>query len=424
MRRKSIILCTCLVFAFALAGTAAAQSLTQQELLGKYLLFDTNLSANANQSCAACHAPSVGWTGPESAINATGSVYEGSICGRFGNRKPPTAAYAGFSPVLSQDATTGAWTGGMFWDGRATGSRLGDPLAEQALGPFLNPLEQALPDAAAVVNKVKASRYKRLFARVCGGSSIPIQYDCIGQAIAAYERSFEVTQFSSKFDTFWANAQAAKLDVTLINDTNYTTYAGKGLDDTELLGLGLFNSKGNCSACHSLTSPDGTTPPLFTDYTYDNLGIPRNPMNPFYYEPQWNPLQTRWRDLGLGGFLKSAKYPASVYGPEIGKFKVPTLRNVDLRPAKAPCFVKAYGHNGYFKSLESITHFYNTASVKPVCTNVSQIPGKDCWPAPEVKRNVNRTELGDLKLTPAEEAAIVSFMKTLSDTKPVRPPRY
>ena len=67
----------------------------------------------------------------------SGAVYEGAVPGRFGNRKPPASAYAGDSPILHYDGTK--WVGGMFWDGRATGWTLGDPLAEQALGPFLNP---------------------------------------------------------------------------------------------------------------------------------------------------------------------------------------------------------------------------------------------------------------------------------------------
>ena len=141
---------------------------------------------------------------------------------------------------------------------------------------------------------------------------------------------------------------------------------------------------------------------MFTDYTYDNLGVPRNPMNPFYNEPVWNSLAHDWVDLGLGGYLKGAGYPASVYDPAMGKMKVPTLRNVDLRPTKG--FIKAYTHNGYFKSLEEIVHFYNTRDV----------PGAG-WPAPEVAANINTTELGNLGLNKGEELAIVAFLKTLSD---------
>jgi cytochrome c peroxidase len=109
-------------------------------------------------------------------------------------------------------------------------------------------------------------------------------------------------------------------------------------------------------------------------------------------------------------------YPEEVYEAEWGKNKVPTLRNVDLRPDAA--FVKAYGHNGYFKTLEGIVHFYNTRDVKPVCPGPyteAEALAADCWPAPEVTDNVNRDELGDLGLTAEEEDALVAFLKVLSD---------
>ena len=98
----------------------------------------------------------------------------------------------------------------------------------------------------------------------------------------------------------------------------------------------------------------------------------------------------------------------------MGQIKVPTLRNVDLRPSED--FVKAYGHNGYFKSLAEIVHFYNTRDVLAGCEEVA-VPeeGVNCWPAPEYADTVNRDELGDLGLTPQEEADIVAFLKTLSD---------
>lgn len=88
----------------------------------------------------------------------------------------------------------------MFWDGRATGQTLGDPLAEQALGPFLNPVEQNNANAQAVIDKVLAASYRGLFLQVCTDDSQ--YYDCIGRAIAAYERSSEVSQFSAKYD-YW-----------------------------------------------------------------------------------------------------------------------------------------------------------------------------------------------------------------------------
>jgi cytochrome c peroxidase len=290
--------------------------------------------------------------------------------GRFGNRKPPSAAYAGDSPILHFDGTK--WVGGMFWDGRATGWRLGDPLAEQAQGPFLNPLEQNNATAQVVIDKVLASSYNDLFQQVCTDSTK--YYECIGRSIAAYERSKEVNPFSSKFDAYLE--KKAKLT------------------DQEQRGLELFTGKAKCANCHM--------PPNFTDFTYDNLGVPRNPVNPFYNELVWNPTGADWVDTGLGGFLKAAGTAEAVWGPEWGKHKVPTLRNVDKRPDSG--FVKAYGHNGYFKSLKEIVHFYNTRDVSGAG-----------WPSPEVAENMNTAEMGKLGLTDAEEEAIVAFLGTLSD---------
>ena len=360
-------------------------SFTDKQWLGKQLFFDTNLSEPTGQACVACHASQVGWTGPDAVTNLGGAAYEGAVKGRFGNRKPPSSAYGGDSPILHLDATDG-WTGGMTWDGHAPGLTLGDPLAEQALQPFVNPLEHNIASGDVVVNKVKQSKYANLFMQVWGMNAFDdavTAYQMIGRSIADYERSAEVSPYNSRFDTYLGT--------------------GKGLTDKETLGLSLFNGKGKCTNCHTSTADPASGKVLFTDFTYINLGVPKNPMNPFYSEPAFNPMGASWVDLGLGGYLKIAGYDGSVYEPELGKFKVPTLRNVDARPSAG--FVKAYGHNGYFKSLEEIVHFYNTRDV----------PGAG-WTAPEYAANVTR-EVGNLGLTPAEEEAIIAFLKTLTDTK-------
>jgi cytochrome c peroxidase len=371
MHTRAIVVALVVVGALLFAAAPAlAAHLTDQAKLGEMLFFDKNLSLNANQSCATCHGPAVGWTGPDASINAAGAVYEGSDAGMFGNRKPPAAAYAGDSPILHWDGTK--WVGGMFWDGRATGETLGDPLAEQAKGPFLNPREQAIPDAATLVAKVQASTYAGLFEHVWGPgafSPVDMAYDNIGRSIAAYERSSEVSEFTSKYDAW---------------------LAGKArLTGQEKNGLALFMGKAKCGTCH--------VPPRFTDFTYDNLGIPKNPLNPVY---DW--AGSSWVDRGLGDYLATVPRFESQAASEMGKFKVPTLRNVDKRPSAK--FVKAYGHNGYFKSLESIVHFYNTRDVR--CAG---------WPAPEVAVNVNTTAIGNLGLNRGQEKAIVAFLKTLSD---------
>ncbi len=414
---------TTLTAAAILAATAATSSayaaiLMPIEQLGKSIFFDINLSINQNQSCASCHDPDWGWTGPDSDINAGGAVYEGSIPGKFGDRKPPTSAYATPSPVFFNDK--GTFVGGNFWDGRATGETLGNPAADQAQGPFLNPVEQALPDKACVVNRVCTpiipEDYPVSFEQVWGdeacditwpvdvgtvcateGASVALSvadqikvdmdYDKIALSIAAYEDSPEVNAFSSKYDqTFGGGAKLSK---------------------QEQRGFALFRGKGQCHRCHISNGKQA----LFTDYTFDNLGVPKNPENPVY------DVDPDFVDLGLGGFLATREDYADLAAENDGKQKVPTLRNVDLRP-DGDDVVKAYAHNGYFKTLEGIVHFYNTRDVKLTCDGAyteEQALAADCWPAPEVAENVNTDELGDLGLTAVEEAAIVAFLKTLSD---------
>ncbi len=378
------ILSLLIAFLFLFALPLMADDLSPIEQLGKNLFFDENLSTPPGMSCATCHAPEVGFTGPDSKINEETAVYPGVVFERFGNRKPPTAAYGGDSPVFHFDETEGLWIGGMFWDGRATGWTLGDPLAEQAQGPFLNPLEQNTPNAKLVCIKVAESDYAGLFEEVWGPDAIDyvkgveLMYERIARSIAAYERSAEVNPYTSKYDFYLAGEAE--------------------LTPEEAFGLEVFEGKGQCSACHLTEAPESGGPPLFTDFTYDNLGIPKNPNNPFYTMPRkWNPAGADWVDYGLGGFLLNA---GIAFEDDLGKHKVPTLRNVDKRPY--PEFVKAYGHNGFFKSLEDIVHFYNTRDV-------------ESWPAPEYAATMNTDELGDLGLTAEEEEALVVFMKTLSD---------
>jgi cytochrome c peroxidase len=417
---------------------AAPPDPDQLVALGKALFFDPNLSEPAGQSCASCHAPEVGFTGPVSAVNAGGAVYPGAVWNRFGNRKPPAAAYAGDSPALSYAESTGEWAGGMFWDGRASGATLGDPLAEQAQGPFLNPLEHNMPDAIAVVRAVAKSSYTGLFEQVWGPGSLDYQgdaagaYERIARSIAAYERSAEVNPFSSKFDLFWDNANRAGRDVTKINfggarDPNrWQKFRGLGLTDTELQGLAAFidPNRANCSSCHTLApGPQGY--PLFTDFSYENVGIPKNPANPFYdMPPEFNPDGERWVDYGLGGYLQSAGYPSEVYEPQIGKFKVPTLRNVDRRPSGS--FVKAYGHNGYFKSLADIINFYAWRGMgvggcmgggggrgggRKGGGGMGGCMGGIVFPDPEVSENLATLKMFSMM----DRANLLAFLKTLSD---------
>lgn len=367
---SAAICCTLLI----VTSIARAQDLSPIEQLGKELFFDTNLSVPAGQACGSCHAPETGFTGPSSSVNSRTGVYPGAAPSRYGNRKPPSVAYMSFSPKREYKADDETWVGGQFWDGRADG------LVAQAKGPFLNPLEMNNASAADVVNKVRQSSYRALFDHVFGRTSLDAQssdtaFDQIAQAIAAYESSHEVNPFNSKYDAYLAKR------VTLTPQ--------------EQRGLQLFAEKANCASCHPHETGADGSPPLFTDFTYDNLGAPRNEKNPFYRAPKSvNADGTTYRDLGVG---------ASVSQPEhYGKVKVPTLRNVAKRPDRD--FVKCYLHNGVFKSLKEVVHFYNTRDQEP-----------DQFAPADVPETVNHKELGNLGLTDEEEDDLIAFLETLSD---------
>lgn len=334
----------------ASVGVVSAVSLTQTEQLGKIMYKDKDFSLNATQSCQTCHHQVAGFVDPTNSRDPYYTVVSlGDDGVSVGGRNAPSAAYAGYSPILQQDKN-GSYFGGMFWDGRATGATLGDPLAEQAQGPPLNPVEMNMPNKEAVVQAVRDSDYTHLFYTVFGEDSlddVDLAYDNIARAIAAYERSKEVQQFSSRFDQ------------------------GR-ITEQEQRGMALFAA--NCSKCHSVTDVTGKGP-LFTNYTYENIGIPANPLL------AGNPV-----DNGLGGFLDEEA--------QNGKFKIPTLRNIALT---AP-----YGHNGYFPTLVDIVDFKNTRDV-------------ESWGIPEVSENLNTADMGDLKLTDSQVDDIVAFLMTLTD---------
>lgn len=367
-----------ILLALCLAAPAAAGApLSSLQELGRQLFFDSELSSPAGQACGSCHAPEAAFADPARGRPTS----KGALKNRFGNRNTPTAMYTAFSPLLHQEE--GAYVGGVFLDGRATN------LETQAQGPFLNPLEMANPDKATVVAKVRSAPYAALFKRVFGVQSLADTepaYAAIGTALAAFERSPFLSPFSSKYDAYLAGRAR--------------------LTEAEQRGLALYEDplKGNCAACHPSRPAEDGTPPLFTDFTYDNLGVPRNPDNPFYALPkELNPDGANFTDKGLGQALGKKK--------ENGKFKVPTLRNIAL--------TGPYMHNGYFKTLRGAVDFYNSRDVKPACpsplTRESQALTDGCWPQPEVLENVNREELGNLRLSNQEVSDITAFLRTLTD---------
>ena len=411
----------------------------QITLLGKLIFYDSQLSVKRNQSCSFCHMPETGFTGPVSALNQTTVAYPGSVRTRFGKRNPQAHSYASYSPALHYNAEQGDFVGGQFWDMRATGLRLNSALAEQAQGPPLDPAEMGLIDPACMVYRLSQRPYRSLAERLWGSQAFAVRwpanteqvcdrpgpppdpdqlplhlgavdrgiaqstFDQIAQSIAAFEGSPEVNPFSAKYDY----VSAGKAEFT----------------PEEKAGYELFRSSAtHCNECHRDGGPGEE--PLFTDFTASNLGLPRNAGIPFYQESSpdrfgytVNRDGLKYLDPGVGGFLADPQNPdrewAAMAKSYLGKYKRPTLRNVDKRPR--PDFVKAYMHNGYLKSLKEVVHFYNTRDTLPTCKPGDRGEKVTCWPAPENPETMNRKQLGNLKLSDKQEDSIVAFLKTLTD---------
>lgn len=329
-----------------------------REQLGKLIFFDHNLSNPGIQSCASCHAPSTGFSDPSHSI-----VSAGAADNRFANRNAPAISYAKFTPSLSYNKEDETYVGGFFLDGRV------NTLKEQAKKPFFNPLEMNITSLEMFASKIKSAAYYSSLIQLYGTPASNEQLlDFVADALAAYESSEEVNPFTSKFDYY------------LQGKVSFTALENEGFD--------LFKNKAQCANCH-LTEPDTATKKvLLTDYTYDNLGVPKNPYNPYYYiEAVYNKAGAAYLDSGLAGTTKNEA--------NLGQFKVPTLRNIAV--------TGPYFHNGVYGTLEEVVHFYNSRDVDPSIA------------APEINRNINREELGNLKLSPREEQALVAFLRTLTD---------
>lgn len=371
------------------------QSLSPMAALGQKIFVDTSLSASGVQSCASCHADTHGHAAPNNL-----SVQLGGVTGtdQHGTRSSPSMRYLRYNQDFHFDAEDTP-TGGFFWDGRAKS------LADQAKGPFVNEREMANADAAAVVAKLANAPYAAEFKSVFGANilnDVSAAYERMALALQAFQKEdAQFAPFSSKYDAF-LRGQAR-------------------LNDQELRGLALFNapSKGNCAACHpSAKGADGSFP-LFTDFSYDSLGVPRN------WTISENLTLSNF-DLGLCD-SKNEVVQALDDAKRLslcGAFKVPSLRNVALRGA--------FFHNGVFHDLTEVVTFYATRETDPARWYRDASGAVDLDGNGDVNKyndlplayrsGVNTTEapynrrLGDAPaLTTAEIADLVAFLGTLTD---------
>jgi cytochrome c peroxidase len=453
--------------------------LTPVEQLGKDIVFDITLSDPPGYACFTCHTPETGHASPGapdgSEVNQFFGIPSGVVPGRATNRKPMTYAMTAFCPIGPFfDEAAGVYIGGTFWDGRT----LDEP--HQATQPFIDANEMAnlssngIQDplaggySALVVQKVQSRPYTHLFKKVYGKDvftkyTTPQIYTIITEAIGAYEASAEIKPLNPKYDASKYGTPPQTLYTLSASEERGRILYGAGPNPSNNPNFGLAQ----CFQCH-LSAPNPILQPAldgkeaFTMYCFANIGVPKNYNNPYYENTDpianpygYNPLGTNYIDYGLGANPNPAPDGTRFYKTKPGDilefrglFKVPSNRNSDMRPY--PKFVRAYMHNGVFKSLEQVVNFYNKRNIavnaagQEVAFDLRTGPPSGyspIFPPPEVLDNVQNVagltpaqaaatgvsgtvatngQVGNLQLTDSQATDLVNFLKILTDgyTKP------
>lgn len=358
--------------------------------LGKLAFFDPALSASGRISCGTCHDPAHAF-GPANdlAVQVGGTALKDA-----GLRAAPSLRYLRRTPIWTHSfignprerltETDHVPVGGLTWDGRV------DSMAKQAAIPLLAPNEMANADAAAVAARVEKSRYAPRFRELFG----PQVFANAEQTLSALGRALERFQldepsfqpYDSKFDRY--------LD-------------GKAeLSAREKRGFELFKDpqRGNCTACHTAERGANGAHPLFTDFSFSAVGVPRNAEIPANANP-------KYFDLGLCGPVRADKTQEKKY---CGMFKTPSLRNVAIR--------RAFFHNGRFHTLEDALHFYVERDSLPAKWYPHPGPRQFDDLPPEYQDNVDHItapftqHAGDQPVwSDADIRDVAAFLETLTD---------
>ncbi len=327
--------------------------------VGKKMFTDLSLSGSGKMACATCHDPNNAFGPPNDLSVQLG----GPDLKAAGTRAVPSLRYKDATPPYADlldnpDGISVPGPGGGFaWDGRAP------TLAAQAQIPLLAPNEMANASAADVVGKLKASSYADLFRQAFGDKSFDdgnAAFTNALKALQAYQlEDPDFHPYTSKFDRYAGN----KL--------------GGNLTPAETRGMKVFVDPkiGNCASCHYQGAGLNGSSALFTDFSYETIGVPRNASIPANadakyadiglcgplredHAPQSTPGRPKLTDSPSGGRTPSGGLGGQVSGNTFcGMFKAPTLRNVAQR--------QSFFHNGVMHSLEQVIRFYNTRDTMP-----------------------------------------------------------
>lgn len=333
----------------AMAGETDAKQQAALAAVGQRIFLDTGLSNPPGQGCVSCHIPAAAFADPR-------PVSPGAVAGRLGTRNAPSLMYAALIPNMNQEdlltpegVQNWVWQGGLFQDGRVR------TLHQQVQQPFFDHAEMNLENAAELAAKMRASSYAEAL-KACVGESDwkddeKVTHACY-RALVEFLKEPMFRPFDAAIDRYLAGDASA-------------------LDDKQTRGLAVFQGKGKCADCHLLI-PSAWPKPLLSDYGYDNLGAPSRGA----------------KDPGLGAHTGAPG--------EIGQFRAPSLRNIELT---AP-----YLHNGSIATLREVMEFYNKRDLEPAR-----------WGPTDYPDTVNHEDLGNLELTDAEIDELVALMSAFTD---------
>lgn len=288
----------------------ADNPLTPEKIaLGNKLFHDTRFSSTGQVSCATCHDAAKAFTDSPLRVSV-------GISSLLGTRNGPTVLNAAYNQT-------------QFWDGRSPS------LEEQALHPFVNPVEMGLPDHQPILDVIAADQaYQQAFAEAFGISGDAITLQQVLQAIAAFERT--IISGDSPFDRYYFGG-----------DENALTAQQKR-------GFTVFLTAGRCVSCHTIEQDHA----LFTDHKFHNIGIGVNelgddiaPLAQAFLVAKANGVDVDVAVLTDKNSSHLGRFAVSDQISDLGGFKTPTLRNIALT---AP-----YMHDGSLATLRDVVVHYN-----------------------------------------------------------------
>ena len=363
-------------------------------VLGRKIFFDMSLSASGRMSCATCHSPAHAYGPP----NGLAVQLGGPGLDRQGARAVPSLRYVlNRTPVWNKEFISNPAerilegneppTGGFGWDGRF------NTLHDQATFPMLAPNEMANASPAEIVVRLQRAPYADDFRNAFGSQIFDDPSKAYAGMLTALEH-FELEDpslhpYNSKYDNY--------LD-------------GKAqLTAQEQRGLALFDDpkRGNCASCHLDRKGVDGSHPLFTDYQFEALGVPRNPEIVANASP-------RYFDMGLCGPLRTDQARESTY---CGMFKTPTLRNVATR--------RVFFHNGRFHTLKEALRFYVRRDTDPqlwypvslsgVVDKFDDLPSSLRSSVDVIDEPLTRSKGASPAWSDAEISDVIAFLQTLTD---------